>query len=108
FFFQAEDGIRDFHVTGVQTCALPILADLSEARSLSYKENGNRFILPADMFDSLSARLSSFSFDAATFAEDMETYYRGAAGEGTEDRKSVVKGKSGVPGGRRSSRGRQE
>src|SRR5690606_39462709 len=25
FFFQAEDGIRYFHVTGVQTCALPIL-----------------------------------------------------------------------------------
>src|SRR5690606_40116371 len=24
FFYQAEDGIRDFHVTGVQTCALPI------------------------------------------------------------------------------------
>src|SRR5690606_40364488 len=24
FFFQAEDGIRDFHVTRVQTCALPI------------------------------------------------------------------------------------
>src|SRR5690606_41103185 len=24
FFFQAEDGIRDFHVTGVLTCALPI------------------------------------------------------------------------------------
>src|SRR5690606_41072705 len=24
FFLQAEDGIRDFHVTGVQTCALPI------------------------------------------------------------------------------------
>ena len=29
FFFQAEDGIRDHCVTGVQTCALPILlADL--------------------------------------------------------------------------------
>src|SRR5690606_40323873 len=27
-FFQAEDGIRDFHVTGVQTCALPILAQV--------------------------------------------------------------------------------
>src|SRR5437867_6190691 len=26
FFFQAEDGIRDRTVTGVQTCALPILA----------------------------------------------------------------------------------
>src|SRR5690606_40174632 len=34
FFFQAEDGIRDFHVTGVQTCALPILVILStNARS---------------------------------------------------------------------------
>src|SRR5690606_40025898 len=28
FFFQAEDGIRDFHVTGVQTCALPISRSL--------------------------------------------------------------------------------
>src|SRR5690349_24152959 len=28
FFFQAEDGIRDLYVTGVQTCALPILAAL--------------------------------------------------------------------------------
>src|SRR5690349_22729244 len=26
FFFQAEDGIRDLYVTGVQTCALPIYA----------------------------------------------------------------------------------
>src|SRR2546430_11998559 len=32
FFFQAEDGIRDLTVTGVQTCALPIfLAEQSEA-----------------------------------------------------------------------------
>src|SRR6266496_5935697 len=30
FFFQAEDGIRDLYVTGVQTCALPIL----EARKM--------------------------------------------------------------------------
>src|SRR5207302_3930022 len=29
FFFQAEDGIRDFHVTGVQTCALPICLRLA-------------------------------------------------------------------------------
>src|SRR5256885_3088951 len=28
FFFQAEDGIRDYKVTGVQTCALPIFKDL--------------------------------------------------------------------------------
>src|SRR5256886_3527690 len=30
FFFQAEDGIRDLTVTGVQTCALPILARQQE------------------------------------------------------------------------------
>src|SRR3712207_7038626 len=29
FFFQAEDGIRDIGVTGVQTCALPIYADVN-------------------------------------------------------------------------------
>src|SRR5256886_8064181 len=30
FFFQAEDGIRDLTVTGVQTCALPILLDAAD------------------------------------------------------------------------------
>src|SRR5260370_29637200 len=30
FFFQAEDGIRDSSVTGVQTCALPIFDDLAK------------------------------------------------------------------------------
>src|SRR5439155_16177450 len=29
FFFQAEDGIRDGHVTGVQTCALPIFTSFA-------------------------------------------------------------------------------
>src|SRR6185437_16701756 len=33
FFFQAEDGIRDKLVTGVQTCALPISAALHEGRT---------------------------------------------------------------------------
>src|SRR5437016_13478108 len=31
FFFQAEDGIRDWSVTGVQTCALPILTRRANA-----------------------------------------------------------------------------
>src|SRR5688572_31025499 len=30
FFFQAEDGIRDLTVTGVQTCALPISMDRTQ------------------------------------------------------------------------------
>ena len=35
FFFQAEDGIRDIGVTGVQTCALPIYAALDPQRSFN-------------------------------------------------------------------------
>src|SRR3989440_4831148 len=34
FFFQAEDGIRDLIVTGVQTCALPILSIASPSRTI--------------------------------------------------------------------------
>src|SRR5690606_3562296 len=34
FFFQAEDGIRDFHVTGVQTCALPISSSTGTSATL--------------------------------------------------------------------------
>src|SRR5690625_7936883 len=43
FFFQAEDGIRDGHVTGVQTCALPILTDRSFplATEYNYTYNNN-------------------------------------------------------------------
>src|SRR2546430_11363721 len=33
FFFQAEDGIRDLTVTGVQTCALPISREASLSHS---------------------------------------------------------------------------
>src|SRR6266498_4224684 len=35
FFFQAEDGIRDADVTGVQTCALPISNGISRERGLT-------------------------------------------------------------------------
>src|SRR5690606_41973734 len=48
FFFQAEDGIRDFHVTGVQTCALPILKP--EAQPMRYlnclRNKGKMALLP--------------------------------------------------------------
>src|SRR2546426_6157590 len=33
FFFQAEDGIRDYKVTGVQTCALPISQLIEKIRA---------------------------------------------------------------------------
>src|SRR5690606_40045674 len=38
FFFQAEDGIRDFHVTGVQTCALPIFPGVTDAAE-AFRDN---------------------------------------------------------------------
>src|SRR5260370_20417601 len=42
FFFQAEDGIRDSSVTGVQTCALPILSGIAEVLlNLGYKISGS-------------------------------------------------------------------
>src|SRR5690349_22514206 len=37
FFFQAEDGIRDLYVTGVQTCALPIWALGLEQKQFSWE-----------------------------------------------------------------------
>src|SRR5256886_4629913 len=38
FFFQAEDGIRDLTVTGVQTCALPISARAAQAGRLTVRQ----------------------------------------------------------------------
>src|SRR5690606_26094429 len=45
FFFQAEDGIRDFHVTGVQTCALPISGrDKCGLPPLGFGEGGGELL----------------------------------------------------------------
>src|SRR5256885_5647684 len=43
FFFQAEDGIRDYKVTGVQTCALPIfINDRGEISGFGTLPNGDQ------------------------------------------------------------------
>src|SRR5438876_6285099 len=42
FFFQAEDGIRDGRVTGVQTCALPICLNSTRRTLNSSVEGGAR------------------------------------------------------------------
>src|SRR2546429_1300242 len=44
FFFQAEDGIRDVAVTGVQTCALPISARLQELRGGEAERAGEQAV----------------------------------------------------------------
>src|SRR5215467_8877109 len=43
FFFQAEDGIRDYKVTGVQTCALPISANLGSLELLGWAGNAYQY-----------------------------------------------------------------
>src|SRR5436305_11461203 len=52
FFFQAEDGIRDADVTGVQTCALPIL------RSPSTDDGARKNIPPSHACQVLAVRRS--------------------------------------------------
>src|SRR5690606_39803189 len=49
FLFQAEDGIRDFHVTGVQTCALPIYSmDVLLETKARLEADGYKVIGPTD------------------------------------------------------------
>src|SRR5260370_38591974 len=87
FFFQAEDGIRDSSVTGVQTCALPIfsvfigeylskvLADIKERVGDKFDEQ-DEAILKLDLHRSIPEllldntdrnRTSPFSFRGNTF-----------------------------------------
>ena len=44
FFFQAEDGIRDYKVTGVQTCALPISIAADEKSAYFAGTSGGEFV----------------------------------------------------------------
>src|SRR5690349_22970134 len=49
FFFQAEDGIRDLYVTGVQTCALPIsltaVIDMAKGSFSKFGLSGNAYFV---------------------------------------------------------------
>src|SRR6266496_910853 len=50
FFFQAEDGIRDLYVTGVQTCALPLSASIGvRARPLTAARSLGCWFMPVTM-----------------------------------------------------------
>src|SRR5204862_4086842 len=44
FFFQAEDGIRDLYVTGVQTCALPIWTGQDRTHMVVVSESLDRIV----------------------------------------------------------------
>src|SRR5439155_11499407 len=69
FFFQAEDGIRDGHVTGVQTCALPISLDEFEAAALSLARSGPIKDRLADAYRNHLALVNPEELPAALRAE---------------------------------------
>src|SRR5436305_3106239 len=85
FFFQAEDGIRDADVTGVQTCALPIF-EISRSSRLPLHDHG---LEPRG----ISAGLQRFCVErqlVIRFDERVRQLERLVARAVREDRKSVV------------------
>src|SRR6266496_4681220 len=56
FFFQAEDGIRDLYVTGVQTCALPIYARYNDETGRAPLPTGYSEVLFGELFRGAGVR----------------------------------------------------
>src|SRR5260370_23101490 len=69
FFFQAEDGIRDSSVTGVQTCALPIFElDLFETDAyggIDTGEHAGQIVAAGDLFEALAIQRIEVDVEAA-------------------------------------------
>src|SRR5256885_4031146 len=75
FFFQAEDGIRDYKVTGVQTCALPISIDPRpyQAEYDRTQAEHQRAESQADLAKSDAERAKNLIATKAISAEDFDT-----------------------------------
>src|SRR3989449_3061097 len=92
FFFQAEDGIRDVAVTGVQTCALPISGVLMLARGLeaTLVETGspdNAIVLRRSATSELSSQVDRATADVL---EAESGVARGAEGRALLSREVVL------------------
>src|SRR2546422_5924142 len=78
FFFQAEDGIRDVAVTGVQTCALPISGSREERRVTEARiVLGGVASWPQEMPEAAAA-LAGTALEDAAIAAAAEAAYRPA------------------------------
>src|SRR5207248_6319757 len=86
FFFQAEDGIRDRTVTGVQTCALPILSDPKlELYSGSVKINENDDWAGLGTISTVGAQVGAFAL-ASNTSKDAALYLPATASRSEERR----------------------
>src|SRR3712207_8199755 len=72
FFFQAEDGIRDIGVTGVQTCALPICSSISSASATASSRSGASSASATSPLGSTSTAPASSSRETAVVSLDCE------------------------------------
>src|SRR6266568_8943163 len=73
FFFQAEDGIRDGTVTGVQTCALPILAWMLDQapRWTTFEVNGRHVLARLDADDDMGGDMGKVLIGLSRFVEHV-------------------------------------
>src|SRR5690606_22114781 len=74
-FFQAEDGIRDFHVTGVQTCALPISAAeelnaVTEDSTRSLQQQNDEIQQAATAVNEMSVAVEEVASNAVQTSEE--------------------------------------
>src|SRR5690606_31852033 len=67
FFFQAEDGIRDCHVTGVQTCALPIYSG-NFVVAISTDNGATYTDIDTIVNDGVSVGWQTFDYDLSAYA----------------------------------------
>src|SRR5256884_9832956 len=78
FFFQAEDGIRDVAVTGVQTCALPILdifkTHFADDRNILYRNNGKAYFQDATASSRLGVETRYVCWGAGIVDLDNDGY----------------------------------
>src|SRR3989475_5067950 len=68
FFFQAEDGIRDLTVTGVQTCALPILSCHTHSTTCARPVAANGWPRPLSPPEGLTGRRPSSAVSPSSVA----------------------------------------
>src|SRR2546430_12704288 len=78
FFFQAEDGIRDLTVTGVQTCALPIFATEAELKRFELE------IMPLYWHQNFKEEALRKMFDNPLINMDIASYMMGTLSRSEE------------------------